>query len=381
MKHSRVLFYCQHLLGVGHLSRSLALCQAFLQADMEVFFLQGGPDIGKTLEHSRFHKIQLAPLLMAEATNELYDPDHKLSIEEIFKLRAKQVQSLCESTNFDLVITELFPFGRNKFKSEVLTLLNLCKIKNSKCLSASSVRDILVEKTNSTKRNQETIDFVQKYYDLVLVHSDEKVIRFAETFPLANQIENQIIYTGFVSESGRKASLPRTNKILVSFGGGVVGDELAIAVANIAPALADFKFRFICGPYTPERVTSHLQKLSSANIQIESFLKDFEKQLAQSALSISLAGYNTVMNILATQTPSLVLPYDANHEQRLRAERLQALDQMKVLSQNDLEPQNLKKIILQWAHKKIPDYNINIDGAQTAAAELKKRLSLNGNHR
>ena len=38
----------------------------------------------------------------------------------------------------------------------------------------------------------------------------------------------------------------------------------------------------------------------------------------RAALSISLAGYNTLMDILATRTPALVYPYMANREQNMR---------------------------------------------------------------
>ena len=65
MGRKTVLFYCQHLLGVGHISRSLAICRALLDR-FDVVFLQGGPDIGRTLALPGFEHVFLPPLLMRE---------------------------------------------------------------------------------------------------------------------------------------------------------------------------------------------------------------------------------------------------------------------------------------------------------------------------
>ena len=61
-KKSRVLFYCQHLIGVGHLTRSLALVNKLVDR-FDVCFVQGGPDIGRLPDPRVDHRF-LAPLMM-----------------------------------------------------------------------------------------------------------------------------------------------------------------------------------------------------------------------------------------------------------------------------------------------------------------------------
>jgi predicted glycosyltransferase len=57
-------------------------------------------------------------------------------------------------------------------------------------------------------------------------------------------------------------------------------------------------------------------------ILVSRFTPDFLSYLEAADLSVSMAGYNTCMNILAAKTPAIVWPFSQNREQRLRAERL-----------------------------------------------------------
>jgi predicted glycosyltransferase len=79
----------------------------------------------------------------------------------------------------------------------------------------------------------------------------------------------------------------------------------------------------------------------SKRIQIEKFTSDFLAYLAGADLSISMAGYNTTMNILATDVPALVWPFAENREQRLRAERLADRGALKLINDQDLNPADL----------------------------------------
>jgi predicted glycosyltransferase len=111
----RLLFYCQHLLGLGHLTRSLATCQELVE-HFDVDFIQGGPDAKKTLKHPHFQHTFLDPLLMKESDSSLYDPSGKYTPEELMERRRQQINDLLDQHSYAAVITELFPFGRKKKK-------------------------------------------------------------------------------------------------------------------------------------------------------------------------------------------------------------------------------------------------------------------------
>ena len=91
-----------------------------------------------------------------------------------------------------------------------------------------------------------------------------------------------------------------------------------------------------------------------------------------------MAGYNTIMNILATDVPALVWPFSANREQLLRAERLADRGALKLINDQDLNPANLADIMgqtLTRADSRKAD--INLDGAVYTAQWLQGWINRN----
>jgi predicted glycosyltransferase len=97
--------------------------------------------------------------------------------------------------------------------------------------------------------------------------------------------------------------------------------------------------------------------------------------MAAADLSVSMGGYNTTMNILATGVPALVWPFPQNREQRLRAERLDQMGILKVAADEDLEPGRLADIMARVlsAADRVP-VGIELNGAANTAAWIGKRL-------
>jgi len=74
------------------------------------------------------------------------------------------------------------------------------------------------------------------------------------------------------------------------------------------------------------------------------------------------------MNLLATRVPALVWPFAQNREQRLRAERIQALGALRLLKNMDLEPPRLAALMEQMlARCERPDSGIDLNGGQATA--------------
>ena len=62
---SRVFFYVQHLLGIGHLRRAAVLARALVAVGFDVLLVSGGAPVeGLALDGVRFH--QLPPLRAAD---------------------------------------------------------------------------------------------------------------------------------------------------------------------------------------------------------------------------------------------------------------------------------------------------------------------------
>jgi predicted glycosyltransferase len=108
-------------------------------------------------------------------------------------------------------------------------------------------------------------------------------------------------------------------------------------------------------------------------VTIEKFSSDFISYLAAADLSISMAGYNTCMNILASRVRALVWPFPQNHEQTMRAGRLAAIGALEVFDRRDLSSQQLERKINRCLSRRLTvSLNVNIEGAANTVRWLER---------
>jgi predicted glycosyltransferase len=99
-------------------------------------------------------------------------------------------------------------------------------------------------------------------------------------------------------------------------------------------------------------------------------------------LSISMAGYNTTMNILTTGVRAMLLPFTGNddQEQRLRSERLEALGIVQVIDREDLlNPARLAQKVIDYLQQDPVGMTFDIEGVEKTAQivqSLAKRTAI-----
>lgn len=365
MKRPRLLVYCQHLLGIGHLSRCLALANGSLD-DFEVSFVQGGPDVGKSILHPQFHHHFLSPLLMREEDSMLYSP-MGANVAECVEMRRTQLQEILR-TPFDALLVELYPFGRRKQRDEIRFLIDEARRVQPGLKVACSLRDIVVGRQDNSKFAEFVSEELRARFDLVLVHSDPTLLPMTLPFEMDAGLSIPYHYTGFVTE-GRNAELSekRDNSILVSLGGGSVGDELIRSILQVAERAEELHFKIVVSPAMPSHLKGALESCVLKNVSILPFSQEFENLMSRSRLSISMAGYNTVMNLLNTRTYGLVLPYGQNEEQQTRAEVFARQGFLETLGPEDLEPSRLKMRIERALFAGYPNLSVDLNGSKNSA--------------
>ncbi|KKJ77090.1 hypothetical protein WH95_08405 [Kiloniella litopenaei] len=345
-----VFIYVQHLLGIGHLRRASLLAKAMDNAGMSVVFASGGRPVSY-LDIGNAQLFQLPALHAADNSFKvLKDIEGSIVNDEWKKQRKELLLSAFREARPDVLLIEMFPFGRRQMRFELDPLITLAKSMNIPVVS--SIRDILT--THKTPGKSEwIIDRVQKDIDHVLVHGDPDFIPLEDSFPLAEKIKDKIVYTGYVVENNtehRSRNLEKKRRgVLVSAGGGAVALPLAEAVitAKNLSSLNDVPWRLLLGNNLPDEEFNKVLKSASDGLIVERNRPDFCTLLAASQLSISQAGYNTVMETLMTGTPAIVVPFsaDGQSEQTDRAQKLAQAGVLSLLSEADLTPENLAKTI------------------------------------
>jgi len=141
-----------------------------------------------------------------------------------------------------VVLVELFPFGRKKFAAELLPLLEAARSPEKRALVVCSLRDMLVrQRSNQQQHDDRAATVANEFFDLILVHSDPSFARFEESFVSRVPLEVPLEYTGFVVPRS-VPSTPlesRRNRIVVSAGGGMVGEPLFRAAIEAHDLLAE----------------------------------------------------------------------------------------------------------------------------------------------
>jgi predicted glycosyltransferase len=328
----RVFFYVQHLLGVGHLHRAAILARALAEDGFDVLLVSGGAPVPLDLAGVRLHQL---PAVRArdEGLRDLVRLDGT-SLDGAFReARAGELVSLLRAEAPDILITEQFPFGRTQLRFELVPLLEVARELTPRPLIVSSVRDV-VRRSASPQRVVETVEAFAGF-DLVMIHADPTVVDFGASFAGWDSIAPRAIYTGYVAPPetpqtegpGGKSKRGKDEvgrgevgkgEVIVSVGGGAVGAPLLKAAIAARPlsVLADRRWRLLAGTNLPEAERAALAPGIGPDdgIIIEPARADFTTLLENATLSISQAGYNTVIETLRFADRAVLVPFSTARE-------------------------------------------------------------------
>ncbi|WP_428566328.1 MAG: glycosyltransferase family protein [Solidesulfovibrio sp. DCME] len=376
----KVAVYCQHVLGMGHLFRTLAIVSAL--AGHERLLVLGGPPAPVAAPEG-VAVARLPPLAM--------DADFAaltLSGAALEAAKADRRQRLLAALGAfapDVFFVELYPFGRKAFEFELVPAIEAVRARGGRVVSG--VRDILVEKKDQAAYEARVLDRLGRFFDAVCVHADPALFPLSETFSRAGEIAVPVHYTGYVAVGPRPSRAVAAVRrelgveeekalVVASAGGGKVGSQLLAATLGACradPRLREAAVRVFSGPYCPDAAYAALSAAAAGlpDARVRRFAPDFADILAACDLSLSLAGYNTVMGLLAAGARGLVFPFDQNREQRLRASRLADHGLLGVLDPPDLAPGRLAgRMLAALGAPKPPRAAVDLDGARATAVAL-----------
>lgn len=385
----KIAVYCQHVLGMGHLLRTLEILAALVRlGGNERLLVVGGPETPAAVPGPT-PVLRLPALSMDAGFGGL-----SLSGEALAGVKAARRQALwaaLEDFAPDVFFVELYPFGRKAFEFELTPVLAAIREgRFGACRVVCGVRDILVEKKDPAAYEARVLDRLARYFDAVCVHADPALFPLAATFSRAADIAVPVVYTGYVAgvpvpapgggERVRRALGVEAGRelIVASAGGGKVGSEVlgaTLAACREHPRLARAAVRVFSGPFCEDAAFAALARAASLlpDARVTRFVDGFPDILAAADVSVSLAGYNTVMALLAAGCRGLVAPFDQNREQRMRACRLEALGLLGVLDPPDLDPARLAgRLVAALAGPRPPKAAVNLDGAARTARYLRE---------
>ena len=367
----KIFIYVQHLLGIGHLKRAATLARALRNANFEVTLASGGAPVPGIDVH------QLPPVSSPDF-KQLLD-EHGKPVDEAWKKRrTAALLDAWRRSDADALIVELFPFGRRQMRFELIPLLEEAKKgsgpfiqkRGQTPLVVCSVRDILQP---NPAREEEALERFERYFDRLLVHGDPQVAPFERSFANARRLAGKLFYTGYVVDEVAAAGDAGAGEVLVSCGGGATGGKLLEAAIAARPLtrLRDRPWRLLAGV--------NASRVPEANgLIVERARDDFAERLRNCVVSVSQAGYNTVMETLQAGARAVLVPFAAGieAEQAMRAKLLAQRGLVHVVEEGALTPARLAAAIDRAVLAPRPaPHAIDLGGARRTAELMREWLT------
>jgi len=392
----KIAIYVQHLLGAGHLVRAMSLADALSEDGHQLILLSGGFPIDRPVRAYAFYQLPPTRAIEGDFTR-LVDEQGQPVSEKWRRDRGALLLAKVQQFRPDLLITETFPFGRRQFRFELEPLLDWVQSQPSVHLIAS-IRDVLQRR--SDVRNRQTVETIKQYYDAVLVHADEVLFKLDASFPLSYEIEDKLIYTGYIHQPNKGCDrrvgasafvdptsthtqlLPQNqsesgkdgyDEIIVSGGSGSVSARLLETArrARLLSSAGSRVWRLLTG-----RDITGVSTSPEPGLVIEPNRADFFTLLGRCALSVSQAGYNTTLDILASGARSLMIPFagDGETEQNDRAQALENAGRVLRITESDLTPESLARAIDRALETEPVEIKANLNGAANSALLITQKL-------
>lgn len=376
MSSPRILVYVQNLLGVGHYKRAAIIARAAASRGLDVTLVSGG-DVPLNVELGNANLVQLPPVHVEIGDfTTLYAKDGSVVDNKWRACRASELLDVFRSDSPQVLVTELFPFGRRQMQFELLPLLEAAKAASPRPAVVSSIRDILVGQ-DKPGRAEQVCDQLKTYFDHVLVHADPKLVALEATFPHIDKIKSLVTYTGYVVEHLCNDRLTSgTGEVLVSAGGGISGQKLietALACRHLTP-LRNHTWRILIGSRGAYEYFRARFGEFDDDVIIEPARSDFPSLLSGCTLSISQGGYNTIVETLQAKAQAVIVPFaDGDEtEQTMRAELLVQHGLIEMVSESDLSKKTLTTAIIAALQSNGATAAIDLSGAEVTAGLLEQ---------
>lgn len=356
----RVLIFSHDSFGLGHFRRCQLIAAGLTAADPDVdcLIITGSP---RAQAYSLPERVDCIKLPAATKSGDGAYQARKLRIglDELVDLRSQI--TLATATNYrpHVILVDHAPLG---IASELGPLLGYAEMTGTRLVLG--MRDI-IDQASSVDQTWTDSGMWQRLerYDEVLVYGDPSLPTTCAELNLQERIGTPVTHVGYIAPARPDPRSGDRPYFLVTAGGGGDGHPLVRRVLDLVEqgALAgpdQPDVHIVTGPLLAKRRQAELisRAESLSGVTVETFRPDMRTLLASAAGVISMAGYNTVVELLVSQVPAVLVPRtEFRAEQRLRAERIAArVDRIACRTVEQLDAQTLRGLADRPATGAVP---------------------------
>ncbi|BAZ10706.1 hypothetical protein NIES4071_25290 [Calothrix sp. NIES-4071] len=358
----RLLVYSHDAYGLGNIRRMLAICEHLLSEipELSILLLSGSPMLQGFRLPKGLDYIKL-PCLNRGETGEVAVKYLGMGVDETVQLRSELILSAAINFKPHLFLVDKKPYG---LKNELTNTLEHFQDKLPDTKLVLLLRDILdsPEKTVTEWHKNHYYEAIEKFYHQILVVGASKVFDTAKEYQFPPELTQKTRYCGYIGRQPglihpsfirKKLEVSKEEKlILVTPGGGEDGYQLVdsyLSALTLLPAQNHITSLIICGPEMPAEQKQLVFQAAENNpqVQIGEFTDDLMSYMQAADAIVSMAGYNTVCEILSARKPAVIIPRDKpSQEQLIRAKKMGNLGLFKVVDPDNTDPIILRDAIL-----------------------------------
>lgn len=346
---ARILLYSHDSYGLGHLRRTLTLAGALAQTrrDASVLIVSGSP-CATQFALPRGVEIVKLPAVTKDDDGAYTARNLRGGLELLGRLRRNLLLETFETFAPDVLIADHQPIG---LAGELLPVLRRARQTKTQCVLG--LRDIIDDPAVVAEQwsHPDIREALAHLYERVCVYGDVRLFDQRLEYPIPPELSQRVEYTGYVVRAGAVRT-PSTGtiarrQVLMTAGGGEDGQtriECFLELLKRQPPAWDSTI--VLGPLLHPAQARRLKREARAlrNVRVHSFHADLPRLLAETDVVVSMAGYNSVAEILQARVNSVLLPRAfPRREQLIRAQRLEAAGL--ATCQLELEPRELRRAI------------------------------------
>jgi predicted glycosyltransferase len=388
----RVLSYSHDGFGIGHLRRSLRLASQLAQSLPAASVLAAtGSRVAQYFEAPPGVDFLKLPSVTKLSNDEYAADGLRLAIHEVTALRAGVLEAAMRLYAPDVVLVDRYPLGMH---GEMLQALETLRVRRPDAVVILGLRDILDDP--ATVRDEWLrkghAQAISERYDRVLVYGDPRVYDATVEYGFPQELAGMVGFTGYLSEPGsgsdgmtvRPPRRERERLALCTVGGGKDGAEVAWAFLDAMAGLrgSGWQGLLVTGPFQAEAEVVRLRQAAApGGVEVRTFIDDLPGRLSTADVVVSMAGYNTMCEVLAAAAPTVVVPRIwPRTEQLIRASRFAAVGVVEMIHPGRLSSHELRAAMLRRAGVPRPEIrslireHVDVGGLEAAARAVASSL-------
>lgn len=410
----KVLIYCQDSYGLGHLRRNVNIAHALHRLDPSIstLFVADSPlaPFFTLPPNSDFIKL---PTLVKVDAGVWETPKLPLPVKRTRKMRAQMLKKIVLQYQPNAVLVDHMPHGAMR---ELIAALKAIRRKLPHTQTILGLRDILGAPETIIRQweKEGAYQAIADYYDAIMIYGCQELYDLAREYQFSADLHQRVYYCGYVfdpevgpmnvslSEHPREKNTrngmangtePRgyrrqlhngtfpgrkRHQILVVGGGGSDAQMMMQTSLDAIRQLnteIPFDTLMFTGPFMPvEDRNALVHKSADLPVTVKWMDNDVRRYFPKADLVISMAGYNTITEIMGYAKRAVVVPrLGPSAEQSIRCEILHERGIIHSIHPDDLTAEHMAQVIAQRlsegqnGHRPL---NPSLDGATKVAEAI-----------